>query len=182
MNIFCTDSNPIISGVSLDDTRISKLITESAQMIANCFTLEQLEDAPKTKTGNVRKHSYYNHPCSIWVRKSKANFHWLIFHAFAMENERINCRGYKPHFCMSFIDWAWNSTSTIPWEHGILTEFPIAISENKLCRQVDQFEHLPRVTQYRLYFKLDKNCKWNKNPTSKPFWYDMSVEEIINLI
>lgn len=182
MNIFCTDLNPKISAISIDDSRISKMITESAQMIANCFSLEQLKDAPKTKTGNIRKHSYYNHPCSIWVRQSRANCMWLIKHTISMEDERINKRGYKPHFSMLFIEWALKKIDIIPWKSDKLIEFPIAISENKICRQVEQFEHLPRVTQYRLYFKLDKNCKWNKNPSSKPFWYDMEVNEIKNLI
>ena len=64
---------------------------ESAIMLQHCFDNKVLEDAPKTKAGKFRKagKGYANHPCSIWVRESKANFEWLVEHALEMFEERM---------------------------------------------------------------------------------------------
>ena len=56
MNIFCIDENPIQAARWLCDIHLSKMVVESSQMLANCFTSETLEDAPRAKSGNVRKH------------------------------------------------------------------------------------------------------------------------------
>ncbi len=167
MNIFVIDSSPSKAARQLCDQHINKMVLESAQMIANCFSLEILEDAPKTKSGTARKHSYFNHPCSIWVRDSTANLRWLLNHAIAMERERI-ARGYKPHFSIEFIKWAKNNISLSNNPVARRTEFAIAISENMTCRQVPKFDQLDRVSQYRLYYKYDKPfATWKRN---KPTW------------
>lgn len=57
MNIFVTDSNPTQAARNLCEKHIGgKMLVESAQMLANCFSLDDLVNAPKTKTGNVRKY------------------------------------------------------------------------------------------------------------------------------
>ena len=79
MNIFCIDKDPIQSAKWLCDQHCNKMVLESAQMVANCFTLETLAElAPKTQKGTARKHSYYNHPCSIWTRESYENYMWHL--------------------------------------------------------------------------------------------------------
>ena len=63
---------------------------------------------------------------------------------------------------------------------GELEKFSIAISPEMKCRQINNFERLPEVVQYRLYYKLDKShiANWKQN---KPNWYDKSTKEIIGL-
>jgi hypothetical protein len=60
MNIFATDSNPIIAARNLCDKHINKMIVESAQMLANGFSLERLaqDDVPRNQKGQPRTHGY----------------------------------------------------------------------------------------------------------------------------
>jgi hypothetical protein len=179
MNIFVTDSNPTQAARNLCDKHVSKMLIESAQMLANCFSSDDLVNAPKTKTGNVRRYSYYNHPCSIWVRESLGNFIWLCQHTMEMERERLR-RGFNPHFSHEFITWAYrNQWLTIIPKNESITDFPIAINESMNCRKVNGFDKLDRVTQYRLYYKLDKPfATWKQN---KPEWFKLTTEEITSL-
>ena len=62
MNIFWLDNDPQIAAQMLADIHVGsknrggKMIVESAQMLGNCYSLEQLLDAPYTKKvshGNI---------------------------------------------------------------------------------------------------------------------------------
>ena len=170
MNIFCIDQDPIQSAKWLCDQHCNKMVLESAQMVANCFTLETLESAPKTQKGTARKHSYYKHPCSIWARQTFGNLSWLLNHSLAMEIERLD-RGFKPHFSAEFLHWAFDQflrADNIEEESLEQTDFAIAISNDMKCRQVYGFDDLDAVSKYRLYYKYDKPfATWKKN---KPLW------------
>lgn len=139
-------------------------------MAANCFTPETLKSAPLTKSGTPRKHSYYNHPVSIWMRESSANFEWALEHAIELENERLY-RNYKPHFSFTFIDWVVSSISKSIVPTSKLTPFAVAISEDKKCRNIKGFENMSPIEQYRLYYKYDKPfAKWTKREI--PDWFN----------
>lgn len=167
MNIFCIYDDPAKSAQQLCDQHVNKMVLESAQMIANCFSLDTLESAPKTAKGTARKHSYYNHPCSIWVRETKANFKWLLDHALAMEQERL-ARGYNPHFSTPFIQWALDNINKSLVPNGERSEFAVAIAEDMSCRNIDGFDTLSSVEKYKLYYKYDKSfATWKQN---KPSW------------
>lgn len=115
MNIFFVDKDPIKAAQCLVDAHCNKMVVESCQMLANCYDKKQLEsdECPRTKSGNNRKYSYFNHPCSIWVRESIENFNWLLHHVSSLESER-RWRGFNPHFCTSFITWCFNNPPTLP--------------------------------------------------------------------
>ena len=171
MNIFCIDKDPIQSAKWLCDQHCNKMVLESAQMVANCFTLETLAElAPKTQKGTARKHSYYKHPCSIWARETFGNLYWLLTHSLAMEVERLN-RGFKPHFSAEFLHWAYDKfldADNIKEDSLEQTPFAIAISDTMKCRQDPNFESSDEVGKYRLYYKYDKAfATWKKN---KPLW------------
>ena len=168
MNIFCIDKDPIQSAKWLCDQHCNKMVLESAQMVANCFPLEVLEDAPKTQKGTSRKYSYWKHPCSIWARKTMGNLSWLLLHSLEMEEERKD-RGYKPHFSANFLKWALiNMVRSSNDSSSEQTDFAIAISNDMKCRQVYGFDNLDAVSKYRLYYKYDKPfATWKQN---KPKW------------
>ena len=167
MNIFCIDKDPIQSAKWLCDQHCNKMVLESAQMVANCFSEEVLESAPKTKKGTTRKYSYWKHPCSIWARETLGNLDWLLRHSLAMEVERLD-RGFNPHFSVEFLEWALDNIERSVCPEGELTEFAIAISEDMKCRKVTGFDTLHRVVQYQLYYRYDKRfATWKRN---KPAW------------
>lgn len=177
MNIFCIYPEPCKSAKHLCDVHCNKMLLESAQLIANCFPHSVLAHAPKTKKNSIRKYSYEKHPSSIWTRQTKSNLSWLIDHALGIEQERLS-RGYNPHFSASFVDWAKQNIDQSSNPSGELTPFSVAIADEMECRKIEDFDKLNPVTQYRLYYKLDKAhlATWKQN---KPKWYDYSVEKLI---
>ena len=106
MNIFFLNNCPKTSAQWLINKHLSKMIVESSQMLSGAYSLERLsqEDCPKTQSGKSRVHSYFNHPCSIWVRNSLTNFNWLLDHAIYLYEEKIYRLG-GDHFCADFLSW-----------------------------------------------------------------------------
>jgi hypothetical protein len=169
MNLFVLDKDPSIAAKYNCDLHCNKILLEFCQMAANCFKPETLEDAPKTQKGTTRKHSYYNHPVSKWMRHSTANLEWSIEHAIELENERIY-RGYNPHFSFAFVEWVLDNIGRSIVPSGVLAPFSVAIAEDKNCRKVPNFSSLDPVEQYRLYYKYDKPfASWTKREV--PDWF-----------
>jgi len=106
MNIFFLDKDPSVAAQSLIDAHVNKMIIESSQMLQNCYSKDRLiaSDCPRTQSGTPRSFSYFNHPCSVWVRESLSNFNWLRDHADAMVKER-HYRFGKGHFTECFINF-----------------------------------------------------------------------------
>lgn len=88
MNIFVTSADPVECAHVLDDKRVIKMVLESAQLLSNA-----LPDgvAPYRRT-------HINHPCSLWVAKSVANYAWLYAHFIALSTEYYK-RFHKQHAC-----------------------------------------------------------------------------------
>lgn len=172
MNIFVTDENPEVAARNLCDAHCSKMVVETAQMLANCFYLETLAspDCPRSQKGNPRKHSYSKHPCTIWATKTKSNMIWLIRHGLAMAEEKF-FRTNKEHFSKQFIEWSLHNIHKSPVPEGPLTEFAVAISQDQRCRTQADFENLSVVNKYREYYNYDKSrfAKWTKREA--PNWY-----------
>ena len=173
MNIFATDPNPIIAARNLCDKHINKMIVESAQMLANAFSLERLaqDDVPRNQKRHPRTHGYSKHPCTIWCYQSTDNFEWLCSHALEMGNERRYRWSNRPnHFSLGFIKWCYENVKDSIAPVGKATDFAIAISEDMNCRKVDGFDNLSSVEKYREYYKHDKPfVAWTKR--QRPSWF-----------
>lgn len=168
LNIFIVHENPIVAASMLCNIHCNSQIRESAQMLANCFSPELLSVAPYTQKGTPRKYSHWNHPCSIWTRKSKSNMQWLIDHAIELENQRLK-RGMNPHFVFSFLIWCRDNIRYSYISEGPLTEFAVAIAEDKNCRKLPDFNSFTIVGKYRSYICLDKPfAVWKNAP--EPEW------------
>ena len=72
MNIFVTHLDPVKCAQNLDDKRVIKMILESAQMLSTSINVSGGKGPYKT--------THVNHPCSVWVRSSNANYYWLLNH------------------------------------------------------------------------------------------------------
>lgn len=174
MNIFVTNPNPIVSARELCDQHTrSKLQIESAIMLQHCFDNKVLEQAPRTKTGKVRKSGkgYYNHPCSVWVRETTENYMWLVEHALEMFNERdYRWPGSAPHFTLEFIQWCKQNVNKTNNKKGNLTPFVVAVNPESRCKSVKGFEKMSVFERYQLYVKHDKDfATWTRR--IKPNWY-----------
>ena len=68
MNIFKLDESPVVSAKYACDKHVVKMILESAQMLC---AVHPEGTAPY-------KRSFYNHPCTKWVRESNLNI-FILF-------------------------------------------------------------------------------------------------------
>jgi hypothetical protein len=166
------DEDPQLCAQLACDKHAVKMVTESSQLIATCFSLNKLKEAPKTQSGNYRKHFNPKHPSSIWARKSTGNLDWLLIFALYQLDE-YKFRYNRDHFCNEFIYWAINNVDEAQVVCGELTEFSVAISQDSLCRQkITNFDDLCVVQKYQEYYNWDKAyfAKWEKG-RSKPNFF-----------
>lgn len=71
MNIFITSPNVKECATMLDDRRLVKMVTETAQMLSAALARHNAKPFYKT--------THANHPCTKWVGDTRANFFWTIF-------------------------------------------------------------------------------------------------------
>ena len=95
MNIFAYHPDPYQAALWLDDVRRNKMILESVQMMSAAVHVL----TPELK-GHVYRLVHKNHPCSVWVRGSSANFDWLWRHTQALYEQRG-----KPHKSADLLPW-----------------------------------------------------------------------------
>ena len=138
MNIFVLADTPEESATLQCDKHVVKMILESAQMLCSAFAAT---DKPPYKR------THYNHPCSVWSRKSEANYSWLVSHAFALCAEYTRRYG-KRHKSEAVIEWCALRIDELPWSQDGLTPFAQAMPE--------QFKHPDAVTAYRCYYATEK--------------------------
>lgn len=166
MNIFRVDNCPVVAAQSLIDIHVNKMIVESVQMLCNAYTTTELEKAPLTQSGNVRKHSHLHHPCSKWALSGKGNYVWLMLHTEALIEER-KYRFDKGHFCESIFNWVASHIPSLP------------LGETDPPRAFDKtlYNDGDIVEAYRNYYRSEKAVDKNGKPMlkytrrSKPHWF-----------
>lgn len=121
------------------------MTTECAQIISNCFTLEELKSAPKTLKGEYRKHSYPHHPCCKWAQESLDNYSYVLRLGLALANE-CEFRGFVRPYSAKFLDWA--SDICMP------LEFMGPLSP-PLCMP-DKYKIGGPIESYREFYRKDK--------------------------
>lgn len=175
MNIFITSPSPKVSARNLCDTHVVSQLKETAQILSNCFTLEQMaqEGCPRTQKGTPRKHSYPHHRCCKWAKQTRSNMEWLLDHGIKICSEFIY-RKDKSHFSADFIYWCRDNIKDSIVPEGPLTPFIAAINQEQRCRnEVPNFDNLPVDKQYQEYYCYDKArfAKWTKRPA--PNWFQV---------
>lgn len=114
-------------------------------MLANAYSLKELESAPLTKNGTYRTYSYMHHPCSKWTIESLSNWIWLLKHAITMSQIRYKYLN-KNHFCDDFLLWCLNNPPKL--QKKGLTKFAQAMP--------DQYKKDDTVSAYREYYIQEK--------------------------
>ena len=150
MNIFVLDKNPHVAAMYACDKHVVKMILESAQMLCS---VQPEGTAPY-------KRSFYNHPCTKWVRASVANYDWLIEHARALCTEYTRRYG-KVHKSEKVIDWCDTNRPELP-DVG-LTPFAQAMPED--------YKNEDAVEAYRTYYRNDKRRFATWKDVDPPAWF-----------
>lgn len=150
MNIFVLDKNPIRAAKMACDKHVVKMILESAQMLCS---VQPEGTAPY-------KRSFYNHPCTKWVRTSDANYDWLIEHGLALCRE-YTCRYLKHHKSEKVIKWCDENRPQLPY---------IGLTPHPTCMP-DRYKVECAIESYRNYYNGEKAyfAKWKNVDT--PTWF-----------
>jgi len=170
MNIFILSKNPRKSARWLCDQHLIKMIIEGCQMlyiaIWVCSDMNPCLDNAPLNSNNIRGFKrpkmFINHPCSIWVRESVANYNWLCEHTHEMciEYEK---RYHKKHKLTEHVLWLMNNTPrNIPSKQ--LTPFALAMPE--IYKKYND-----PIQCYRAYY-MDEKIKFAVWWYSEiPWWY-----------
>jgi hypothetical protein len=150
MNIFKLDESPVVSAKYACDKHVVKMILESAQMLCS---VQPEGTAPY-------KRSFYNHPCTKWVRESARNYEWLLLHAYALCDEYTSRYG-KVHKTEAVIEWCDNNRPELP---------NIEMTEQPTCMP-DYCKTDSVVESYRKYYISEKSsfAKWKDG--NIPSWF-----------
>ena len=119
MNIFVLDKDPKVSAEMLCDKHVVKMILESAQML--CTTIHFFGGNPPYKP------CHFNHPCTVWTRKSRSNYFWLLEHAEHISAEYTERYG-KVHSSDKVIKYCRENAPEKLFDYG-LTDFALAMPE-----------------------------------------------------
>lgn len=154
MNIFVLDKDPVVAAQMACDKHVVKMILESAQLLCSAF---EPNTAPYKRT-------HYNHPCSIWIRESKANYEWVLRYAYALVDEynyRYNPK--KDHASLKVINWCKINANNLKFPNNETTNFALVVPEEYRLGDI--------VESYRSYYRKDKAtfAKWTKRDT--PSWF-----------
>jgi hypothetical protein len=146
LNLFVTDPDPVVCAMNLDDKRIGKLLMECNQMMSLALKSHWEDDSYvfwETPTELTSGKAYLNHPVSIWVRKTRANFLWTHEHAVALANE-FHSRFGRDHASADRLPFMHRYSDVIP--DGELTPF-----QNSAKNESFDFTHFPVPDSYQHY-------------------------------
>jgi hypothetical protein len=158
MNIFASSKCPKLSANFLDNSRVNKMILETAQILSTVLRLNGINDP------RLYKITHKSHPSILWTNTSLGNFKWLVEHFRALGEVKLQRTG-KGHATYArfesglvFIDLVGQTTLK-----GELTPF----SNNAANQSIGvSYKHLTDTTEaYRLYLRdrwaIDKRKpKW----------------------
>ena len=97
MNIFYTDTDPVVAAQSLPDRHIVKMPVEAVQMLVSACVRNGMQPNVMTKKGTIHKGGYHKHPCTVWAGDSAENAQWLWDWGMALCEEYTKRYG-KTHF------------------------------------------------------------------------------------
>lgn len=145
MNIFALDENPGIAARLHFDKHVVKMILETAQLLC---TAHHLID-PGPQHSNLYKKTHVNHPCSVWVRESSANYDWA-YQLFVCLCTEYSLRYGKVHASMIRLGAELKSRPVGIPGADLRSEFAQAMPQDIKDLGLDS------VSAYRMYYKRDK--------------------------
>lgn len=144
MNIFATDIDPVICARQHCDVHVRKMIIETAQMLSTAHIVCDDNQVAYKKT-------HHNHPCSVWVRESSANYEWTFTLLKALVDE-FEFRFGRMHLTQQHLS-SLRAVPTMP--KGRLTRFAMAMPDH--LRSDDVHE------SYRELIR-EKMMDWSSRP------------------
>ena len=149
------------------DKHVSKILLEAVQMLCSAKRILDPEDEESNNT--IYKLAHKNHPVTIWCRKSKANFVWVLDLVEELHNEWRYRYGHpETKFHKSYLMALYlreHMPENSKFEEERLTEFALAMP--------NEYKTNDAVESYRNYYMSEEKQKiatWNKK-RERPEWY-----------
>ena len=174
MNIFILDNDITKCAEYHVDKHVVKMCLESAQLLCTAHWIakhigytprkldrEEMITLRGLTTREIRDFPYlpnhFNHPCSIWVRKSLDNYEWLYCLALSLNDEYGYRYGGKTHKSIEVV----LKLPDIDLPSKGLTPFAQAMP--------DEYKNEDAVIAYRNYYNQDKKhlLSWKYRRTSE---------------
>ena len=149
------------------DKHVSKILLESVQML--CSAKRILDPEDEKCNNKIYKLAHKNHPVTIWCRKSRANFIWVLDLIEELHNEWRYRYGHpQTKFHKSYLVALYlrdHIPSNDKFQEEGLTNFALAMP--------NEYKTDDPVISYRNYYmsqEKQKIASWNKK-REKPDWY-----------
>jgi hypothetical protein len=189
VNIFVTDADPVISAKILDDRRLCKMQLETMQLFTYASgNLGISETLWPKKQGTTEPYKYSKshgqHPCTLWLAKSRGNAEWLFNHLIALMDEYEHRYG-RP--CNNRFNLANIQECMKHWPSGEQTPFVnCTFYKNQNIDTITAYQ-IQMSEKWFLSYQQNKKItlpKWTKS--SIPTWYSpiadkMSPEWLSNI-
>ncbi len=159
MNIFVLDQDPIKAAQFHCDKHSIKMILEHCQMLSTALRVHSNDSLD-----GIYKQAHLNHPCSKWVRETKANFLWLCEMTEELFQEYTRRYG-KHHKSYSVFEVCKNHANFIP--EGELTNFAQAMPI--------EYKNPDPVKAYRTYYLNDKRDFATWKMGNVPHWWNIAL-------
>lgn len=181
MNIFALSNDPGEAARFQHDRHVIKMILESAQMLSTACHLEPgfMDLLPPQYVPTLYKPTHANHPCNVWVRKSRNNFAWLTLHLdallaeyhrrFQKTHKTYNIAlGFNAAVCkMAGVERMWERDETRNLRRARdVADMGFAHTEFAVCMPDDCKSIYGPIDSYQCYYAADKifqnHVKWTK--------------------
>jgi hypothetical protein len=166
MNVFYFYNCPVKSAKAQPDKLLVKMPLECAQMLSACHRI--LDGDEYADANLLYKKTHANHPCSIWLRQSTANYDWLYEHFVALAQEYTERYG-REHLSFTKL-------------RDALAEYPVNLPEGEVTPVAQAMPEEYRdekspTTAYRNYVRNEKHyAKWDKIPSRRPEWWVSDIK------
>jgi hypothetical protein len=151
------------------DKHISKMILETAQMLC---TAKRVLDPDGVDEAIVYKLAHKNHPVTIWMRASYANYLWALDMVDAMHAEwkyRYGHPAETQH--KSYVVCQWLRANPPP-------SFPETVGITPFAQAMpDEYKREDAIRAYREYYQSPEKkriAKWTKR--DMPPWYRRTIQ------
>lgn len=149
MNIFYLDDDPVVAAQSHCDVHTYKMISESVLML--CCAHRFLDGDEYADEVGMFPMGYENHPCSKWVRKSAANYNWLLVMVTQLAKEYYQRYGSKKKEPVNH-----KHASLIPALNKLPDNIPFADMTMPHLGMPDEYKVNDPVQSYRNYYIGEK--------------------------
>lgn len=157
MNIFALNDDPWFAALDHCDVHVNKMLCESAQMLSFVHIA-----AGSNIVGHVYRNNkaHQNHPCTLWVKESRANYIWLYELALALY-EQFQDRNGKLHKTGEEV-LPYLETLPPGYASSIRTPFSLCMPE--------EFRTKDRVESYRNFYASKYFVGTSYKRAPMPLW------------